>query len=99
MLVSRTNRNGDRKITKSIELDVIISGSESDLEYKKKIFAMERGPAVASQMLKHGLVGTPEKIRERLKQYTDAGVEQFLLAFQDPLDTKAMELFIDAVGK
>jgi alkanesulfonate monooxygenase SsuD/methylene tetrahydromethanopterin reductase-like flavin-dependent oxidoreductase (luciferase family) len=97
-ICKKTNQNGDRKIRKSIELDVLISGSESDLEYKKKIFAMERGPAVASQMLKHGLVGTPEKIRERLKQYTDAGVEQFLLAFQDPLDTKAIELFIDAVG-
>lgn len=97
-IYKRTNQNGDRKITKSIELDIIISGSESDLEYKKKIFAMERGPAMASQMLKHGLVGTPEKIRERLKQYTDAGVEQFLLAFHDPLDTKAIELFIDAVG-
>lgn len=32
------------------------------------------------------------------KQYTDAGVEQFLLAFQDPLDTKAIEMFMDAVG-
>ena len=67
-----------------------------EIEYKKKLFAMERGPAVAKQMLKHGLVGTPEKIRERLKQYTDAGVYQFLLAFQDPLDIKALELFMDA---
>ena len=57
---------------------------------------MERGPAVANQMLKHGLVGTPEKIREMLKQYTDAGVDQFLLAFQDPPDIKALELFMDA---
>lgn len=97
-IYKKTNQNEDRKITKSIELDVVISNSESDLEYKKKIFAMERGPAVASQMLKHGLVGTPEKIRKRLQQYTDAGVEQFLLAFQDPLDTKAIELFIDAIG-
>ena len=89
------NRNEDRKIDKSIELDVIISESESDLEYKKKLFAMERGPAVTSQMIKRGLVGTPKKISERLKQYTDAGVDQFLLAFQDPLDTKALELFMD----
>ena len=44
-------------------------------------------------------VGIPEEIRERLRQYTDAGVEQFLLAFQDPLDTKAMELFVDAIGR
>ena len=96
-IYKKINRNGDRrKIVKSIELDVIISESESDIEYKKKIFAMERGPAVANQMLKHGLVGTPGKIREMLKEYIDAGVDQFLLAFQDPLDTKAIELFMDA---
>ena len=93
------NRNEDCRIAKLIELDVVISESESDLEYRKKIFAMERGPAVANQMLKHGLVGTPEKIRERLKQYTDAGVDQFLLAFQDPFDTKALKLFMSAVGR
>ena len=98
-IYKEANQNGDRKIARSIELDVIISDSNSDLEYKKKIFAMERGPAVANQMLKHGLVGTPEKIRERLNQYTDAGVDQFLLAFQDSLDTKAIELFTDAVGR
>jgi alkanesulfonate monooxygenase SsuD/methylene tetrahydromethanopterin reductase-like flavin-dependent oxidoreductase (luciferase family) len=44
-------------------------------------------------------VGIPEEIRERLRQYTDAGVEQFLLAFQDPLDTKATELFVDAIDR
>ena len=54
---------------------------------------MERGPVVANQMPKHGLVGTPEKIRERLEQYTEAGVDQFLLAFaRDPFDIKALEL-------
>jgi alkanesulfonate monooxygenase SsuD/methylene tetrahydromethanopterin reductase-like flavin-dependent oxidoreductase (luciferase family) len=98
-ICKKINQNRVRRLAKSIELDVIISESESDLEYKKKIFAMERGPAVANQMLKHGLVGTPEKISERLKQYTDAGIDQFLVAFQDPLDTKALELFMDAVGR
>jgi alkanesulfonate monooxygenase SsuD/methylene tetrahydromethanopterin reductase-like flavin-dependent oxidoreductase (luciferase family) len=91
----KTQRNGNRNmVTKSIELDVVISASESDLEYKKRIFELERGPAVVSQMSKHGLVGTPEKICERLQQYSNAGVDQFLLAFQDPLDTEAIELFM-----
>lgn len=98
-ICKKVNQNVEQRIAKSIELDVIISESESDLEYKKRIFAMERGPAVANQMLKHGLVGTPEKIKDRLKQYTDAGVDQFLLAFQDPLDAKSLELFIKAVGR
>ena len=54
--------NTDKKtIKKSVELDVIIADTDSDLEYKKRIFAMERGPGVAHQMLKHGLVGKTER--------------------------------------
>jgi alkanesulfonate monooxygenase SsuD/methylene tetrahydromethanopterin reductase-like flavin-dependent oxidoreductase (luciferase family) len=69
------------------------------LEYKKRIFAMERGPGVTHQILNHGLVGTADKIAERIKEYIDAGVNQFLLAFQDPFDSRALELFTDAFRK
>lgn len=47
-ICEKTIRNANTRITKSIELDVIISESEIDLEYKK-IFAMERGPVVTSR--------------------------------------------------
>ncbi|HJT46852.1 MAG TPA: LLM class flavin-dependent oxidoreductase [Nitrososphaeraceae archaeon] len=90
--------NMSKKISKSIELDVIISDSDSDLEYKKRIFAMERGPSVAHQILKNGLVGKPDIIAEKLRQYTNAGVDQFLLAFQDPFDHKALDLFMKAAA-
>ena len=96
---SNNNSSTENKtIKKSIELDVIIADSDSDLEYKKKIFAMERGPGVAHQILKHGLVGKPSKIAERLKEYNDAGVNQFLLAFQDPFDSRALESFTDVLS-
>ena len=36
-ICKKTNRNGERRITKSIELDVIISESNSDLKYRFKI--------------------------------------------------------------
>ena len=88
--------NISKKISKSIELDVIISDSDSDLEYKKRIFAMERGPSVSYQILKHGLVGKPDNIAEKLREYTNAGVDQFFLAFQDPFDHKALDLFMEA---
>jgi alkanesulfonate monooxygenase SsuD/methylene tetrahydromethanopterin reductase-like flavin-dependent oxidoreductase (luciferase family) len=82
---------------KSIELDVLIAESDSELEYKKRVFAMERGPAVYNQILDNGLVGTPENISKRIKEYTKAGINQFFLAFQDPFDFKALELFIHSV--
>jgi alkanesulfonate monooxygenase SsuD/methylene tetrahydromethanopterin reductase-like flavin-dependent oxidoreductase (luciferase family) len=89
---------GIKKIIKSIELDIIIADSDSNLEYKKRVFAMERGPGVAHQILRHGLVGKPDKIAEKLKGYTNAGVDQFFLAFQDPFDSKALELFMEATA-
>ena len=89
--------NRSKKISKSIELDVIISDSDSDLEYRKRIFAIERGPGVAHhQILKHGFVGKPDEIAEKLKDYTNAGVDQFFLAFQDPFDHNALDLFMKA---
>ena len=98
-ICKKTNQDEGRRITKSIELDVIISESDSDLKYKKRIFAIERGLFMANQIFKQGLIGTPEEVRERLIQYTMVGVNQFLLAFYDPLDNKALELFVDAVIK
>ena len=97
---SNNNNSIDKKtIKKSIELDVVIADSDSDLEYKKRIFAMERGPGMSHQILNHGLVGTTDKIAERIKEYIDAGANQFFLAFQDPFDSRALELFTDAFRK
>ncbi|HEX2407398.1 MAG TPA: LLM class flavin-dependent oxidoreductase [Nitrososphaeraceae archaeon] len=69
----------DRKIERSIELDVIIAESVTDLEYKEKIFAMERGPNILHQIRKHGLIGKSTTVAERIKEYLDAGVNSFLL--------------------
>jgi alkanesulfonate monooxygenase SsuD/methylene tetrahydromethanopterin reductase-like flavin-dependent oxidoreductase (luciferase family) len=66
------------------------------LKYRKRIFAMKRGLGVAHQILKHGFVGKPDEIAEKVKDYTNAGVDQFFLAFQDPFDHKALDLFMKA---
>ena len=45
---NNNNSSTDKKtIKKSIELDVVIADSNYGLDYKKRIFAMERGPGVA----------------------------------------------------
>jgi alkanesulfonate monooxygenase SsuD/methylene tetrahydromethanopterin reductase-like flavin-dependent oxidoreductase (luciferase family) len=86
-----------KKIIKSIELDVIIANSDSELEYKKRLFAMERGPAILNKIQRHSLVGKPEDIEQKIRKYIDVGVEQFLLAFQDPFDYQAIQLFISTM--
>jgi alkanesulfonate monooxygenase SsuD/methylene tetrahydromethanopterin reductase-like flavin-dependent oxidoreductase (luciferase family) len=86
-----------KRFVKSIELDVIIANSDSELEYKKRLFAMQRGPAVLSQLLKHSLVGKPEDIAQKVRKYIDAGIDQFFLAFQDPFEYEAIQLFMNTM--
>jgi alkanesulfonate monooxygenase SsuD/methylene tetrahydromethanopterin reductase-like flavin-dependent oxidoreductase (luciferase family) len=85
------------KIIRSIELDVIIAKSESELDYKKRLFMMDRGPGVYNQILQNGLVGTKERVRQKINEYADSGVEQFFLAFHDPYNISDLELFIDSI--
>jgi alkanesulfonate monooxygenase SsuD/methylene tetrahydromethanopterin reductase-like flavin-dependent oxidoreductase (luciferase family) len=87
----------NKVIKRSIELDVLIASTDQELEHKKKVFAMERGPGVYNQILKKGLVGKSAEVSARIREYVDLGINQFFLAFQDPFDLKSIELFIDAV--
>ena len=86
-----------KEIRRSIELDVLIANTEQELDYRKKIFAMERGPGVYNQILRKGLVGSPTEVRTRIQEYVDLGINQFFLAFQDPFDHKSIELFMNTV--
>jgi alkanesulfonate monooxygenase SsuD/methylene tetrahydromethanopterin reductase-like flavin-dependent oxidoreductase (luciferase family) len=96
-ICNRENRNSNDKIIRSLELDIIIAKSESELEYKKKLFMMDRGPGIFNQIMRNGLVGTPDRIREKIKDYVNAGVEQFFLAFHDPFNHSDLELLMDSV--
>jgi len=87
----------NKKIIRSIELDVLIANTEQELEYKKKIFALERGPGVYNQILKKGLVGNPDEVSKRVQEYVNLGISQFFLAFQDPFDLKSIDLFMKTV--
>ena len=91
------DKNINRKIERSIELDVIIAESVTDLEYKEKIFAMERGPNILYQIRKYGLIGKSTTVAERIKEYLEAGVTQFFLAFQDPFDIGSLGIFNDVI--
>ena len=102
-LLKRVQNNEESKepqnkvVKRSVELDVLIAGTEQELDYKKKVFAMERGPGVYNQILKKGLVGNSAEVCAKVQEYADLGIDQFFLAFQDPFDLKSIELFIHAV--
>ena len=80
-IVNMEKKNRKNTFIKSIELDVIIASSNSELEYKKRLFSMERGPAVLSQLLKHSLIGKPDDVAQQVRKYINAGIDQFFLAF------------------
>jgi len=61
----RMMKSPKKGVLKSIELDVLISGTESELEYKKRIFTMERGPQVYYQIIRNALVGLPDMIAKK----------------------------------
>ena len=90
--------NNSNNIMRSIELDIIIAKSESELDYKKKLFMMDRGPGVYNQILQNGLVGSKDRVRQKIDEYVDSGVEQFFLAFHDPYNISDLELFIDSIS-
>lgn len=92
-----SNEPQNKVVKRSVELDVLIANTEQELDYKKKVFAMERGLSVYNEILKKGLVGNPDEVYARVQEYIDLGINQFLLAFQDPFDLKSIELFMDAV--
>jgi alkanesulfonate monooxygenase SsuD/methylene tetrahydromethanopterin reductase-like flavin-dependent oxidoreductase (luciferase family) len=58
---------------------------------------MERGPAILNEILRHSLVGKPNNVALKARKYIDAGVEQFFLAFQDPFEYKAIQLFMNTM--
>ena len=92
------SKDTNPKIEKSIELDVVIAESDTDLKYKEKIFAMERAPHILHQIKKYGLIGKPRDIGERINEYLKVGVTQFLLSFQDPFDKNSLGLFNDVMN-
>ncbi|GIU71278.1 MAG: hypothetical protein KatS3mg003_1541 [Candidatus Nitrosocaldaceae archaeon] len=53
---------------------------------KKKQFAMKYGLNILYHANKYGLIETLEIIIKKIAQYKNAGIDQLLLAFQDPLD-------------
>ena len=96
-IANTAKKKRKKTIIKSIELDVIIANSDSELEYKKRLFAMEREPALISQLLKNSLIGKPDDVAQPVRKYINAGIDQFFLAFQDPFDIKAIRLFMETV--
>ena len=67
------------------------------LQMEARENAYKQGAMELSQLLKHSLVGKPEDIAQKIRKYIDAGIDQFFLAFQDPFEYEAIQLFMNTM--
>jgi alkanesulfonate monooxygenase SsuD/methylene tetrahydromethanopterin reductase-like flavin-dependent oxidoreductase (luciferase family) len=78
----------EKDLMRTWQGSVLIARNENQLQEKLKKYAPDRGC----------FVGTPEKVIEGLQKYVDAGVEYFMLYFEDDVDDlKSLNLFSEKV--
>jgi alkanesulfonate monooxygenase SsuD/methylene tetrahydromethanopterin reductase-like flavin-dependent oxidoreductase (luciferase family) len=66
---------------------VLIAKNEVALQEKLKKYPPER----------QRLVGTPEQVIEKIRQYVDAGVEHFMFYFEDDVELTSLDIFAEHV--
>ena len=86
------------KITKSFFGEAMVVKSEKQVyEEVKKRLRVRRMPARQNmQYAQKCIIGTPEQCIHRIKEYVNAGVEEFMLVFPH-LDTRQIKFFADSV--
>jgi alkanesulfonate monooxygenase SsuD/methylene tetrahydromethanopterin reductase-like flavin-dependent oxidoreductase (luciferase family) len=63
---------------------------------RKEYFLWKEVLVLLTRYSNMALLEKPDNIAEKLREYRNAGVDQFFLAFQDPFDHKALDLFMEA---
>ena len=85
-----------RDIVRTVNVGLAVGASEARAKQQEdKLQSMFGG---LTEWVKPGhLLGTPERVRDRLAEYDRAGVEWVILALRAPFDWEGLELFIDEV--
>jgi len=78
------------QITKTLFTWFLIGGTAAEAEAKRRYF--EGNPPTFA-----GLVGTPEQIVERLRQYEAVGVQEVYVSMRDAYELESIALFGDTV--
>lgn len=86
------------KITKSFFCEALVVRSEKQVEEEiKKRLKERRMPAKQGiEYAQKCIIGTPEQCVRRIKEYANAGAQEFMFVFPH-LDTKQIRLFADSV--
>ena len=94
-------RNDD--VTRSMHIQVILGKNDDDVRRKKRTIEkivesaeprLRYRPSPDFKVdLENALIGTPEQVRARLKEYASIGCQRFILIFLDYPHADAMDLF------
>jgi len=82
---------------RSVELDVVLGGTEAEAHEARLRFCAERRIAPGDALFATALTGTAESVRARIAEYAAAGATDLMLGFADFPATGMLELFAERV--
>jgi alkanesulfonate monooxygenase SsuD/methylene tetrahydromethanopterin reductase-like flavin-dependent oxidoreductase (luciferase family) len=91
-LLAAAGRRPD-ELRRSVEVDVILVGSDPERQAWTRRFCAERRVAAGHAVLDTALVGDAEEVAGRLVEYADAGATDLMLGFADFPATGMLERF------
>jgi len=91
LLAAAGRRAGD--VRRSVEADVILTGSRAEQEAWTRRFRAERGGHAADAVLDTALVGDADAVAARVVEYAGAGATDLMLGFADFPATGMLERF------
>jgi len=86
-------------IRKSVALMITMARTESELDHKLKYQAQRKDTPYVRYLSRQppNIVGTPEKVAEKMREYLPLGVDHFILRFHYGDEIESMTLFMDEV--
>ena len=91
-----TERRDPRSILRSVNVGLAIARNETEASRKREVLAEAFGRSFASREPAL-LLGTPDRVAERIQAYEKAGVEWMMLSLRSPFDWEGIELFAETV--
>lgn len=88
-LAGHMNRSGER-VRRSLEIDAVVGATTAGAAGALDALKRDRASEDLDRVLNRALVGTPDRVAERLLELNAVGVDQLVMAAHDPHDPDAL---------
>ncbi len=87
----------DRRVVRCLEIDGFVGTTPEAVDRVLAAARSDRGPTEhLDAIFERALVGTPDRVADRLAQLAEVGVDRVLVALHDPLDLDAISALAEA---